>query len=75
MLVLSRKIGERIVVGFGNESVTIEVLKIVGNRARVGVDAPPWISVHREELWEKIKEKDGGPVVCPDVTVASRDVA
>lgn len=75
MLVLSRKIGERIVVGFGNESVTIEVLKIAGKRVRIGVIAPLCIPVHREELRDRIKENGGGPVVCPDVTATSRNVA
>jgi carbon storage regulator len=54
MLVLSRKLNERIVVRLGGEIVTIEILKIAGNRVRVGVDAPSHVAVHRQELWNRI---------------------
>jgi carbon storage regulator len=47
MLVLSRKIGERIIV---NDTITVEVLQIVGNRVRLGVAAPTGIPILREEL-------------------------
>ncbi len=47
MLVLSRKIGERIVI---NDSITVEVLQIVGSRVRIGVTAPPGVAIMREEL-------------------------
>jgi carbon storage regulator len=47
MLVLSRKIGERIII---NDSITVEVLQIVGNRVRLGVSAPEGVPIMREEL-------------------------
>jgi carbon storage regulator len=47
MLVLSRKIGERIII---NDAITVEVLQIVGNRVRLGVTAPDGIPIMREEL-------------------------
>lgn len=47
MLVLSRKIGERIVI---NDNVTVEVLQIIGNRVRLGVTAPSGVPILREEL-------------------------
>ncbi len=47
MLVLSRKIGERIVI---NDNITVEVLQIVGNRIRLGVTAPSGVPILREEL-------------------------
>jgi carbon storage regulator len=47
MLVLSRKIGERIVI---NDAITVEVLQIVGNRVRLGVTAPAGVPIMREEL-------------------------
>ena len=47
MLVLSRKIGERIVI---NDLITVEVLQIIGNRVRLGVTAPAGIPILREEL-------------------------
>ena len=56
MLVLSRKIGERIVI---NDQITVEVLQIVGNRVRLGVTAPVGCPILREELLgpPKIVEK------------------
>ncbi len=47
MLVLSRKIGERIII---NDHITVEVLQIVGNRVRLGVTAPSGVPILREEL-------------------------
>jgi carbon storage regulator len=47
MLVLSRKIGERIII---NDAITVEVLQIVGNRVRLGITAPDGIPIMREEL-------------------------
>ena len=52
MLVLSRKIGERIVLpGCG---VTLTVLQVCGNSVRLGVTAPADVAVHREEVWQRI---------------------
>jgi carbon storage regulator len=47
MLVLSRKIGERIIV---NDTITVEVLQVVGNRVRLGITAPDGVPIMREEL-------------------------
>ena len=47
MLVLSRKIGERIVI---NDNITVEVLQILGNRVRLGITAPAGVPILREEL-------------------------
>ena len=47
MLVLSRKIGERIII---NDNVTVEVLQIMGNRVRLGITAPTGVPILREEL-------------------------
>ena len=47
MLVLSRKVGERIVVGNG---VTVVVLAVHGRQIRLGIEAPKDVSIRREEL-------------------------
>lgn len=47
MLVLSRRIGERIVI---DNEIVVEILEIKGNRIRLGVQAPPGSSILREEL-------------------------
>jgi carbon storage regulator len=52
MLVLSRKIGERIVVPDGE--LTITVLAVRGNTVRLGISAPADVNVYREELWVRM---------------------
>ena len=47
MLVLSRKIGERIII---NDTITVEVLQVIGNRVRLGITAPDGVPIMREEL-------------------------
>jgi len=74
MLVLSRRVKERIVIGFGSETVTIELLKVMGQRARLGVDAPSCVAVHREELWEKVAAKNE-PGTTPAVAATYKGAA
>jgi len=52
MLILTRRAGESIMVG---DEVTITVLGINGNQIRIGIDAPRQITVHRKEVYERIK--------------------
>lgn len=47
MLVLSRKIGERVVIA---DDIIVKVLDVQGGRIRLGIEAPPHVSVWREEL-------------------------
>ncbi|MGD9153423.1 MAG: carbon storage regulator CsrA [Gammaproteobacteria bacterium] len=54
MLILSRKIGEAIVIG---EDVKLVILGFRGNQIRVGIEAPKSIGVNREEIWLRIKDK------------------
>lgn len=55
MLVLTRSVGERLVIKDGE--IRLDVLEIKGNQVRIGIDAPKHISVHREEIYNKIKEE------------------
>jgi carbon storage regulator len=58
MLILTRRVGETVMIG--NE-VTVTVLGVKGNQVRIGVNAPKDVSVHREEIYERIKrEEDHG---------------
>jgi len=52
MLVLSRKRGEAITIGNG---VTITVLSVQGDKVKLGIVAPAEVSVHRQEIYERIK--------------------
>ncbi len=53
MLILTRRVGECIVIG---DNVEVVVLAVKGNQVRIGVEAPKSVSVHREEVKDKIDE-------------------
>jgi carbon storage regulator len=55
MLILTRRVGETVMIG--NE-VTVTVLGVKGNQVRVGVNAPKDVAVHREEIYERIKREE-----------------
>jgi carbon storage regulator len=58
MLILTRRVGETVMIG---DDVTITVLGVKGNQVRVGINAPKHVAVHREEIYERIKrEQQGG---------------
>lgn len=52
MLVLSRKVGERILVG---DQVTVTVVRIANGAVRIGIEAPPEMAVIRQELQERME--------------------
>ena len=55
MLILTRRIGETLMVG---DDVTITVLGVKGNQVRIGVNAPKDVAVHREEIYDRIQGDD-----------------
>ena len=55
MLVLTRLVGERLIIGDGE--IVITVLNVRGNQVRLGIDAPKNVGVHREEIYLRIKEE------------------
>mgnify|MGYP001234756662 FL=1 len=57
MLILTRRIGETLMVG---DDVTITVLGVKGNQVRIGVNAPKEVAVHREEIYERIQSEKAG---------------
>lgn len=52
MLILTRRVGETIMIG---DDVTITVLGVQGSQVRIGVNAPNDVSVHREEIYRRIE--------------------
>ena len=69
MLILTRRVGEAVVI---DEEVTVTVLGVKGNQVRIGVNAPKTVSVHREEIFERIKnERNQTPKPFPDSDLAA----
>jgi carbon storage regulator len=57
MLILSRKVNESLMIG---DDVSVTVLSIKGGQIRIGISAPRDIAVHRQEIYEKIRQERGG---------------
>ena len=60
MLILTRRVGESLMIG---DDVTVTVLGVKGNQVRVGIDAPREVVVHRQEIYERIRAGQPPPVV------------
>ncbi|MFT2098262.1 carbon storage regulator CsrA [Marinomonas sp. 2405UD66-6] len=57
MLILTRRVGETLMVG---DEVSVTVLGVKGNQVRIGINAPKDVSVHREEIYLRIQQEQDG---------------
>ena len=55
MLILTRRVGETLMVG---DEVTVTVLGVKGDQVRIGVNAPKEVAVHREEIYQRIQAEN-----------------
>lgn len=58
MLILTRKVGEVLVIG---DDVEVTVLGVRGQQVRLGIKAPKDVSVHRQEIYDKIQSENQSP--------------
>ena len=68
MLILTRRVGETLMVG---DEVTVTVLGVKGNQVRIGVNAPKHVSVHREEIYERIRAEQQAEPESPSQAAAN----
>lgn len=55
MLILTRKLGESIAIG---DDIKIHLLELKGKQIRIGIEAPPHVAVHREEIYRLIQDQN-----------------
>ena len=55
MLILTRRIGEKLMIG---DDISVTILGVKGNQVRLGVHAPEDVAIHRQEIFDRIREEE-----------------
>jgi carbon storage regulator len=72
VLILTRRVGENVIVG---DDIVISVLEVRGDAVRIGVQAPRSVSVHREEVWLELRKANRTAASPSDESVAELGAA
>lgn len=70
MLILTRRPGERVVIG---EDVLVTVMEVSGQTVRLGIAAPEGLPIYREEIWLAVKEENRAAAAAADELAGTAD--
>lgn len=70
MLILTRKVGERLAIG---DDISVTLLEIKGSQVKLGIEAPKSVEVHRQEIYRKIRAENmnSSRIESPDLSLAA----
>ena len=70
MLILTRKVGERLAIG---DDISVTLLEIKGSQVKLGIEAPKSVEVHRQEIYQKIRAENvsSSNIESPDLSLAA----
>ncbi len=66
MLILTRRVGENVIVG---DDIVISIIEVRGDAVRVGIQAPKSLSVHREEVWLELRRENAQAAASSDAAI------
>lgn len=73
MLVLSRRLGEQVIVSVGGHRIVVQVVDVTPGRVRLGVVAPDQVIVDREEVWKRRSEWQAEKASCRKSITSKRN--